>query len=516
MSRPSKRRQQKQKKRERQKQRASQKARHAEKQVDEAFSLTDMPRITERMFRGAKADASHDSAAAAQELAFEAMESDDPDRAFDLVMRALDLDRECVDALALLAEAFEGRDDRLRALEFAVDAGMRKLGEDYFEEHRGYFWGLLETRPYMRARSKLANELADAGRIAEAIHHYEAMLELCPGDNLGLRYILVGHYLAEDRRGDARELLEQFDDDFMATWAWARVLESWLAGDLASARTELDRARQKNSAVEEFLLGRRRLPKEAPGYYSPGDESEAIITAMNLSAAWHAHSDALAWLRDPSDQKEVADHGAKKIARQEQGRRELESVSPPESQGTVRRLDPDVLRKLEREIRKHLAPLAEDLDLEFVTRDWKWTEANAVLRLEVATKRQDGVAMTQEAQDFLARAEEFGLDSDDLGRVFELDDRPLRIVGAPPRKKGVVNCEDPVSGARYQLPAALLRAELGRGPQQRSFVEVELTAQEERPLHRQHSEDLCSCGSGRRFKDCCFAELQRRLREFGN
>lgn len=55
----------------------------------------------------------------------------------------------------------------------------------------GHFWGLLETRPYLRTRLGLAHALWTAGRRAEAVQHLQDMLRLNPNDNQGVRYTLA-------------------------------------------------------------------------------------------------------------------------------------------------------------------------------------------------------------------------------------------------------------------------------------------------------------------------------------
>src|SRR5439155_1134639 len=81
------------------------------------------------------------------------------------------------------------------------------------EESKGHFWGMLEARPYMRARQQLADLLLDAGRVSEAIGHFEALLALNPNDNQGVRDILLGCYLAGDDLDGARRLLRVYDED---------------------------------------------------------------------------------------------------------------------------------------------------------------------------------------------------------------------------------------------------------------------------------------------------------------
>src|SRR5262249_40949250 len=118
----------------------------------------------------------------AQKLAYDAMEAADPDRAAALARQALALDPECSDALYVLAlNAAGSRQEQVNLLEQAVAAAERRLGgQSYFEENRGNFWGILETRPYMRVRAALADILRGEGRLAEAVGHYEALLGLNP------------------------------------------------------------------------------------------------------------------------------------------------------------------------------------------------------------------------------------------------------------------------------------------------------------------------------------------------
>jgi hypothetical protein len=49
----------------------------------------------------------------------------------------------------------------------------------------------------MRARLGLVQALRDLGRDDEAVAHYRELLELNPGDNQGVRYLLVATLLQE-------------------------------------------------------------------------------------------------------------------------------------------------------------------------------------------------------------------------------------------------------------------------------------------------------------------------------
>jgi len=231
----------------------------------------------------------------AQDLYYEAMETGD----MDLIYDALEIDPGSVDCLLQFLYAFDG--DSLEGLQFAqqiVKIAEKRLGKKMFKECKGHFWGMLETRPYMRARSELAQRLLKMGQIDESIVEHEGMLELCPGDNLGIRYGLVGLYLQQNRLTDAARLLKEFEDErpYSAMMAWPYVLERFLSGALDEAAEALSVAREQNGYVEAYLNGHRNLPKESAGSYSPGSREEAEICADLQKPAWDAHPESIEWL----------------------------------------------------------------------------------------------------------------------------------------------------------------------------------------------------------------------------
>ena len=233
----------------------------------------------------------------AQDLAFDAMEAETATRARKLANRALALDPDCVDALVLLTDLdATSPKAAIAGLQKAVAAGERALGASFFAENKGHFWGLLETRPYMRARVDLANMLRAVGLEQDAISHYDALLELNPNDNQGLRYVLLGSYLATGRLEDAQKLLNDYEGDDMASFAWGRVLERFLAGDVPGAERALKSARQGNGFVELYLTAQRELPTSMPDSYSLGSDEEAVICLDCLGAAWANHPEAAIWL----------------------------------------------------------------------------------------------------------------------------------------------------------------------------------------------------------------------------
>ena len=233
----------------------------------------------------------------AQALAYQAWESPTDADAAALARQALEIFPDCVDAYTILAET-DARSAK-EACDFyqkGVDAGRRSLGEAFFAENAGHFWGMIETRPYMRARQGLADCLWAMGQEQDSIAHSEALLELNPGDNQGIRDVLLSRYLALGNDAGAERLFRQYEDEGSAAFLWSRVLLDLRRGDQVVAKADLRTAMKCNRHVAGLFTGKRKLPAELPATYSPGDRDEAVLYMAAFAEAWLASSDAMEWL----------------------------------------------------------------------------------------------------------------------------------------------------------------------------------------------------------------------------
>src|SRR5690349_12455210 len=110
----------------------------------------------------------------AQELIDQAWEAEDDTERIRLALRALARSPDHADGYVLLAQQVDEDLVAARALyERGVAAGERALGTSFFTEEAGSFWGLIQTRPYMRARHGLALTLWKLGEREQAIAHLE-------------------------------------------------------------------------------------------------------------------------------------------------------------------------------------------------------------------------------------------------------------------------------------------------------------------------------------------------------
>lgn len=182
----------------------------------------------------------------AQDLVYdgwEALGESALDEAEECFRAALDRDEWLADAyngLGRIAEAREDLDAAETHYRTAYEHARETLGSE--SPNAYYWWGELETRPYMRARQGLGWVYWQMGRYDEALAEYEALLRLNPNDNQGVRY-LIGplHQLAGDLDGalDAyRNYADQYPDDWgdpHHTFCWGLALyrmgERWQALD---------------------------------------------------------------------------------------------------------------------------------------------------------------------------------------------------------------------------------------------------------------------------------------------
>lgn len=257
------------------------------------------PRSLLRAIERAMAAKSDDPSAKAQDLFYEAMDAPTDEQELALLEKALKLDAGNVDVLLALMRHEQLSDaDTIEFLQKLVKLAETRLGPKAFKEFAGEFWGFHETRPYMRVREMLAEHLRVAGRVAEAVAEWQAMLELNPGDNQGVRYALLSSLLALNRLDEARKLFEKYPEEceWNAAFAWGRVLERFLSNDLNGVMTALAGARKQNPHMQAYVKGHRSLPKHLPEAYSPGSKDEAICFADVVRAAWEKHPAALKWL----------------------------------------------------------------------------------------------------------------------------------------------------------------------------------------------------------------------------
>ncbi len=217
---------------------------------------------------------------------------------------ALKISPDCADAYVLLAEEkANSLEEALHLYEAGMRAGERALGKETFEKEAGQFWGMVETRPYMRARLGVAWCLWALGKLDEAVSHFRELLRLNPNDNQGVRYLLASALLEMKKIDDLEQLLGQYDEA-TASWLFTKALVAFVRqGDSVGSRKLLREALSFNPHVASYILGTKKLPRSLPERVGFGDTSEAVTYAAEFGSSWHDIEGAVDWLASVSGRK---------------------------------------------------------------------------------------------------------------------------------------------------------------------------------------------------------------------
>jgi tetratricopeptide (TPR) repeat protein len=184
----------------------------------------------------------------------------------------------------------------------AVAAGEIDLGTEFFVNNRGHFWGLIESRPYMRAKACLANALWDLGLKVEAIGHLNDCMKLNSNDNQGLRYKLLlwllsindlmsaSDLVSEDSHGEYTSAFGNFNQSLYLFKKYGKSSDKFISA--------LKNAHGCNPYVIKYLTGELKIPKTEPVHYSLGSKEEAIIYVSMSVKAWKDEPELISILKD--------------------------------------------------------------------------------------------------------------------------------------------------------------------------------------------------------------------------
>lgn len=236
----------------------------------------------------------------AQELIWRAWELRESDIAgrIGLAKKALEIYPDCADAWVILGDNAADAHEAFKCYKKGMEAGEKYLGADFFEKEAGHFWGIMESRPYMRARLAVAQCLIVLNRRQEAAKHFAEILRLNPDDNQGVRIFLEFLLIEMGKDAEALSLIDEYKEDGMIWKLYSAALLAFRKeGDSPDAREKLKSAVDVNKYVPDYLLGRKHIPKNLPGYYQPRSREEAMIYASEAARGWDNTIGALNWLK---------------------------------------------------------------------------------------------------------------------------------------------------------------------------------------------------------------------------
>jgi len=226
----------------------------------------------------------------------DAWEASDTIKGVKIAYQALELSPFCADALNFLSLYSEYYEEKYFLSKRAVLVGKAALGDLYIKKNTGHFWGILETRPYMRALLGLADCYWHKREFEQAVEIYREMLKLNSSDNQGVRYALGYLLLLLDRRKELDIYFKEHGEEETCFMLYAKALFLYRLGS-ANADNTLQRAIATNKHVYSYLSGEEAVPYRKPDHYSWGEPSEAICYVSDAKEAWENSPGSIQWLQ---------------------------------------------------------------------------------------------------------------------------------------------------------------------------------------------------------------------------
>ena len=215
----------------------------------------------------------------AYEILEEAQNAKTEKEAIKLAKKAYEKSKECFDAILFQCDLEENGIKRMKLLDDGLEFEKNRLTkEKYFDkENIGHFYGIFETRPYIRGLVIKAEYLLQEGKLSQAKNICKEVLRLNENDNMGARYLLMAIYATLEEENDMLKLYKKYPEEDLEMIFPLFALYYKLGND-KKAKEYLNRVDKCNSNFVKFFNGTiKKSKKVEPGCYSRGDSSEIFM-----------------------------------------------------------------------------------------------------------------------------------------------------------------------------------------------------------------------------------------------
>lgn len=215
----------------------------------------------------------------AYELLEQAEKAKTKNQAIKLAKKAYEMCPDCFDAILFQADLEENSIKRDRLLNEGLDFEKDRLEEEgYFEKDNiGHFYGIFETRPYIRGLYRKADYLIADGKAKQARDVCLEILRLNNNDNTGARYLLMAIYAYLEEEKEMLKLYKKYPEEALEMLFPQFALYYKLGKD-KETKELLERINKANPHFIKFFKGTIKRNEDIPyGHYSKGDSSEVIM-----------------------------------------------------------------------------------------------------------------------------------------------------------------------------------------------------------------------------------------------
>lgn len=215
----------------------------------------------------------------AYELLEQAENAKSKKQAIKLAKEAYIMCPDCLDALLFQVDLEENSIKRDELLNEGLEYEKDRLEEEgYFDkENIGQFYGIFETRPYIRGLHQKANYLINDGKAKQARDVCLEIIRLNNNDNTGTRYLLMAIYACLEEEKELLKLSKKYPEEALEM-LFPQFVLYYKLGKEKEAKELLTRINKANPHFIKFFKGTIKINEDVPfGYYSKGDSSEVIM-----------------------------------------------------------------------------------------------------------------------------------------------------------------------------------------------------------------------------------------------
>lgn len=221
----------------------------------------------------------------AYELLEKAENAKSKTQALKYAKKAYDTCPDCFDAILFQVQLEDNPLKRWKLLEEGLELEKERLEDNnYFtKDNIGRFYGLFETRPYIRGLCAKVACLLQDGKIKQSRDLCKEIIRLNESDNTGTRYILMAIYAYLEDEEELLKLYKKYKEDNLEMLFPLFALYYKLGND-KKTKEYLDKINKSNPNFVKFFKGTMKDNNNVPkGYYSKGDSSEVKMYFTNYT-----------------------------------------------------------------------------------------------------------------------------------------------------------------------------------------------------------------------------------------
>ncbi|MDD2851030.1 MAG: hypothetical protein PHY09_03910 [Desulfuromonadaceae bacterium] len=181
----------------------------------------------------------------------------------------------------------------------AVNIGMQCFIEQFSAAGNKLEWGWLENRPFLRSYHSLGLQYMENGNTEMALSVFKTILSLNPGDNQGVRALVVDCCLKLKMYKDVLAICKKSQDDHMAETIYGHVLALVALKQLVKAEKAFRQAVTVLPLVAaELVKVRHPRPRNMDeGRYTVGGADQAWYYWQEAGKYWEEVPGAIEFVR---------------------------------------------------------------------------------------------------------------------------------------------------------------------------------------------------------------------------